>query len=49
LELNEGDAVEHQVFGKGTVMEVDGDNVAVHFKKVGMKKLNVTFAPLNKV
>lgn len=49
LELNEGDIVEHQVFGKGTVMEVEGDNVAVFFKGKGMKKLNVTFAPLKKV
>jgi len=49
LELNQGDAVEHQAFGQGTVMEVEGDNVAVYFKKAGMKKLNVTFAPLKKL
>lgn len=49
VELNEGDTVEHQVFGKGTVMEVDGDNVAVFFKGKGMKKLNTTFAPLKKL
>lgn len=48
-ELSEGDGVEHQVFGVGTVMEVSGDNVAVYFKKHGMKKLNVTFAPLKKL
>lgn len=49
VELVEGDKVEHQVFGTGTVMEVEGDNVAVFFKGKGMKKLNVTFAPLKKL
>lgn len=49
LELNEGDVVEHDVFGRGTVMEVQGDNVAVYFKGKGAKKLNVGFAPLKKL
>ena len=49
LELSEGDVVRHQAFGDGTVLEVDGDNVAVHFKTKGVKKLNVAFAPLEKL
>ncbi len=49
VELNQGDQVKHQVFGSGTVMEVDGDNVAVLFKTKGMKRLNTTFAPLEKL
>jgi DNA helicase-2/ATP-dependent DNA helicase PcrA len=49
VELNQGDTVKHQVFGTGTVMEVDGDNVAVLFKTKGMKRLNSTFAPLEKL
>lgn len=48
-DLNEGDAVKHDVFGRGTVMEVDGDNVVVYFKGKGAKKLNVAFAPLQKL
>jgi DNA helicase II / ATP-dependent DNA helicase PcrA len=48
-ELNEGDQVKHQVFGTGTVLEVDGDNVAVYFKGKGTKKLNTAFAPLEKL
>lgn len=48
-ELNEGDQVKHQVFGVGTVMEVEGENVAVYFKGRGAKKLNISFAPLEKI
>lgn len=48
-ELAEGDGVRHSVFGVGTVMEVDGDVVAIYFKQKGVKKLNVLFAPLEKI
>jgi DNA helicase-2/ATP-dependent DNA helicase PcrA len=49
IELNEGDSVEHNIFGKGTVLEIDGDNATIYFKGKGMKKLNVAFAPLKKL
>lgn len=49
VELNEGDSVQHDLFGVGTVMEVEGDNLAVYFKGKGMKKLNSSFAPLKKL
>lgn len=48
-ELHEGDVVRHDVFGQGTVMEIDGDNVVVYFKGRGAKKLNTAFAPLQKL
>ena len=48
-EIDEGDSVKHAVFGEGTVMEVDGDNVMVYFKGKGAKKLNIGFAPLEKL
>jgi DNA helicase-2/ATP-dependent DNA helicase PcrA len=48
-ELAEGDGVKHQVFGLGTVLEIDGDNVVVYFKGKGTKKLNTSFAPLEKL
>lgn len=48
-ELQEGDSVRHQLFGVGTVLEIDGDNVAVYFKGKGTKKLNIAFAPLEKL
>ncbi len=48
-ELNEGDGVRHQVFGVGTVMEIDGDNAVIYFKGKGTRKLNISFAPLEKL
>ncbi len=49
LELQEGDRVRHQAFGDGVVVEVEGENAAVHFKNKGVKKLNTAFAPLEKL
>ena len=45
----EGDQVEHQLFGKGQVVEMQGDVAAIYFKGKGLKKLNVSFAPLKKL
>jgi len=49
LELNQGDGVRHQLFGLGTVVEVEGDDITVYFKGKGTKRLNLAFAPLKKV
>lgn len=48
-DINEGDSVRHQLFGVGTVVEMDGDNVVIYFKGKGSKKLNIAFAPLEKL
>ena len=48
-ELNEGDGVRHQVFGTGTVMEIDGETAVIYFKGKGARKLNISFAPLEKL
>jgi len=48
-ELNEGDNVRHQVFGVGTIVELDGDTASIFFKGKGLKKLNISFAPLEKL
>lgn len=48
-DLNEGDGVKHQLFGVGTVLEIDGDNATIYFKGKGTKKLNISFAPLEKL
>ncbi len=48
-DLHEGDTVRHAAFGVGSVMEIEGDNVVVYFKGKGAKKLNISFAPLEKL
>jgi DNA helicase-2/ATP-dependent DNA helicase PcrA len=48
-ELDEGDGVKHQVFGVGTVLEIKGDTATIYFKGKGTKKLNIAFAPLEKL
>jgi DNA helicase-2/ATP-dependent DNA helicase PcrA len=48
-ELNEGDKVRHQVFGVGQVLELDGDTATIFFKGKGAKKLNISFAPLERL
>jgi DNA helicase-2/ATP-dependent DNA helicase PcrA len=48
-ELNEGDTVKHTLFGTGTVVELDGDTATIYFKGKGAKKLNIAFAPLQKI
>ena len=48
-DLNEGDGVKHQLFGNGTVLELDGETATIYFKGKGTKKLNIAFAPLEKL
>jgi DNA helicase-2/ATP-dependent DNA helicase PcrA len=48
-ELEEGDGVKHQIFGIGTVLELQGDLATIYFKGRGTKKLDIGFAPLTKL
>jgi DNA helicase-2/ATP-dependent DNA helicase PcrA len=48
-ELSEGDGVQHQIFGSGTVIELHGDLATIYFKNKGTKKLDIGFAPLKKI
>jgi DNA helicase II / ATP-dependent DNA helicase PcrA len=48
-DLEEGDGVKHQIFGVGTVVEMDGDLATIYFKGKGTKKLDIGFAPLEKI
>jgi DNA helicase-2/ATP-dependent DNA helicase PcrA len=48
-ELEEGDGVKHQIFGIGTVVEMDGDLATIYFKGKGTKRLDIGFAPLEKL
>lgn len=49
VQLEEGDQVRHQLFGVGTILDIDGETATIYFKGKGSKKLNVSFAPLQKV
>jgi len=48
-ELNEGDGVKHQLFGIGTVLEIEGETAVIYFRGRGTKKLNIAFAPLTRL
>lgn len=48
-ELDEGDGIKHQVFGVGTVLQLDGDVAMIHFKGKGTKKINIAFANVEKL
>lgn len=49
IDLQVGDAVKHAIFGHGVVTHIDDTVVTVAFRGKGIKKLNVAFAPLEKV
>lgn len=44
-----GDRVRHQIFGEGEVTHLDGEVAEIDFKNKGIKKLNITFASLDKL
>jgi DNA helicase-2/ATP-dependent DNA helicase PcrA len=44
-----GDGVRHQVFGEGTIVELEDDTATIYFKGKGAKRLNISFAPLEKL
>lgn len=48
-----GDKVSHKVFGTGTIVEIreqeDGDQLTISFEKTGIKKINSSLAPLEKM
>lgn len=48
-DFSEGDSVEHSLFGVGKIVEIEEDMAAIYFKKAGLKKLNMSLAPLKKL
>ncbi len=48
IDLDFGDTVKHDVFGKGKVTKIDGQTISVAFA-TGTKKLNAAFARLQKL
>ncbi|MFP4456221.1 MAG: ATP-dependent helicase [Clostridia bacterium] len=47
--LNIGDIVEHNHFGVGEVLNLEGEFITIDFKKVGKKMLSIEFVELRKV
>ncbi len=48
-ELAEGDGVKHELFGIGTVLEIQGETATINFKTKGTRRLNIAFAPITKL
>jgi len=49
IDLRPGDMVEHQQFGNGLVIALDGTLISVAFKRAGVKKMMLGIAPLKKL
>jgi DNA helicase-2/ATP-dependent DNA helicase PcrA len=48
-DLKSGDKIRHAKFGEGIVVSSSGDELTVAFEGVGVKKLSLSFAPVEKV
>lgn len=48
-DLEIGDGINHSVFGKGTVVHMDGDIATISFGSRGTKQLDISLAPLQKI
>ncbi len=49
IEVNVGDKVKHQLFGIGKIIALEGTTASVEFSGRGLKKLDMSFAPIEKV
>jgi DNA helicase-2/ATP-dependent DNA helicase PcrA len=49
LKLSPGDRIRHSKFGEGIVSEVSGDEVSAAFSGIGVKRLSLSFAPIEKI
>jgi DNA helicase-2/ATP-dependent DNA helicase PcrA len=49
MDLEIGDVVRHKVFGQGQIVAIEGSTVSISFTGRGIKKLNVEFAPLERL
>lgn len=50
MTFTKGDTVDHKVFGRGTIIKVDGDTLHVRFSRTGQtKKLLKDYAPIVKI
>jgi DNA helicase-2/ATP-dependent DNA helicase PcrA len=49
MDLEIGDKVRHKIFGQGEIVAIDGTTLSISFAGRGVKKLNVEFAPLERI
>jgi DNA helicase-2/ATP-dependent DNA helicase PcrA len=49
IQVAVGDRVRHESFGTGTIKVLEGETATIQFAVVGSKRLNLAFAPLEKV
>src|SRR3972149_7052810 len=49
ISFTDGDRIEHEEFGQGIIVELDGDIATVAFAGVGVKKLSLSIAPIKKL
>ena len=47
--FKDGERVRHETFGDGLIISAQGDILTVAFRKVGLKKLSASVAPLKKI
>jgi DNA helicase-2/ATP-dependent DNA helicase PcrA len=49
IDIEIGDRVKHRLFGVGKIIALEGTTVSVDFASRGLKKLDISFAPLEKL
>lgn len=49
IEVNVGDKIKHRIFGIGKITAIEGTTASVEFAGRGLKKLDMSFAPVEKV
>ncbi len=49
VDLSVGDRIRHLQFGMGRVVSIDDDEIEVDFPKLGVKRLSLTYAPIEKI
>ena len=48
-DIEVGDKVRHKIFGTGIILEINHDIAIINFKNTAIKKLDISYAPLEKL
>ncbi len=48
-DLSLGDKVHHKIFGDGIITDIEGDMAMIDFKGKGQRKIDLSFAPIDKI